>query len=228
MGRGIGDVIDVRQWALTLPTGTPGHPDRVSGPGLGTASGPGFRFDPARGGIVFRVNAGPVSASGRSPRAELREMIGGAPAAWSAISGVHTFTVCQAVTRLPVGQPRVVTAQLHDAHHAVLQISLEDTRLILVDGTGRKRWVLDPHYTLATPYRVTLIAAHGRIEVGYNGHHAGTIIESGSGWYATTGAQLPSARSAAGRGERAEATGEVILYAATLRHDPPNLPEAGK
>ena len=102
-------------------------------------------------------------------------MIGGAPAAWSATSGVHTFTVCQAVTRLPVGQPRVVTAQIHDAHHAVLQIRLEDTHLILVDGAGKKRSVLDPHYTLATPYRVTLVAAHGRIEVGYNGHHAGTI-----------------------------------------------------
>jgi hypothetical protein len=219
-------VIDVRQWSLTLPTGTPGHPDRVSGPRLGTASGPGFRFDPGRGGIVFRVTAGPVGAAGWSPRSELREMIGGTPAAWSATTGVHTFTVCQAVTRLPVGQPRVVTAQIHDAHHAVAQIRLEDTHLILVDGAGRTRSVLDPHYTLATPYRVTLVAAHGRIEVGYNGHHAATITGSGSGWYATAGARLPS--SAVARGERGEATGEVVLYAATLRHDPPHPPEAGK
>ena len=119
-----------------------------------------------------------------------------------------------------------MTAQIHDAHHAVLQIRLEDTRLILVDGAGRKRSVLDPHYTLATPYRVTLVAAHGRIEVGYNGHHAGTIIESGSGWYVTTGAQAcPPRRRARGarRGHR---------RSRSLRRHPParpaNLPEAGQ
>ena len=30
------------------------------------------------------------------------------------------------------------------------------------------------------------------------------------------------------RGERSDATGEVVLYAATLRHDPPNPPEGGR
>jgi hypothetical protein len=49
-------------------------------------------------------------------------MIGGASTAWSATSGVHTFMVCQAVARRPVGQPQVVTAQIHDAHYAVLLI----------------------------------------------------------------------------------------------------------
>ena len=92
-------------------------------------------------------------------------------------------------------------------------------RLIVAYGGGRKRFVLDPHYTLGTPYRVTLVAARGRIEVSYNATPPPRSPGSGSGWYFTTGANLQSRPAPGDPGDPADAV-EVVLYSATIRHDP--------
>ena len=48
-----GQILDLRDWYLTLPTGTPEDPDTVHQPELETYSGPYFRIDDAGTGVLF-------------------------------------------------------------------------------------------------------------------------------------------------------------------------------
>jgi len=215
-----GQLLDLRNWYLTLPTGSAGHPDTVHQPDLEDYSSPFFQVDPERDGVVCTANAGGVTTKNSSyPRSELREMNGDKQASWSNRTGTHTLAVRQAVTQLPTAKPELVTAQIHDAESDVMEIRLEDRRLIAQyagDGTGgKKELVLDQDYALGTPYDLRLVAAAGRIDVWYNDKHVGGIAQSGSGWYFKTGSYLQSNTD---KGDAANAVGKVVLYRVDVTH----------
>ena len=67
-----GDLLDLRNWYLTLPSGDKGHPDTVEQPDLGTYSSSWFGLDDAGDGVVFTANAGGVTENSTYPRSELR------------------------------------------------------------------------------------------------------------------------------------------------------------
>jgi hypothetical protein len=120
--------------------------------------------------VVFTANAGGVTTKNSTyPRSELREMNGDEMASWSNRTGTHTLSVRQAVTELPEAKPELVTAQIHDAESDVMEVRLEDKRLIAQYADGEKAFVVDPDYTLGTPYDLQLVATDGRIDVLYNG-----------------------------------------------------------
>jgi hypothetical protein len=211
-----GQVLDLANWNLTLPTGSPGRPDTVEQPALATYSSPFFQVD--AGGVVFTSDAGGVTTKGSTyPRSELREKNGTALAEWSNRRGTHTLEVRQAVTALPPVKPEVVTAQIHDAEDDVIEIRLEDNRLIAQYGSGDEKdeFVLDPAYVLGTPYDLRIAAAAGRVDVFYNGAHAGGAALAGDDWYFKTGSYLQSNVT---KGDAADAVGKVVLYALHVRH----------
>ena len=214
-----GQVLDLANWNLTLPTGAPGRPDTVEQPALATYSSPFFQVDAARGGVAFTSDAGGVTTKGSTyPRSELREKDGAELASWSNRRGTHTLEIRQAVTVLPPVKPEVVTAQIHDAEDDVIEIRLEDNRLIAQygDGDGDKdEFVLDPAYVLGTPYDLRIAAAAGRVDVFYNGAHSGGAALAGDDWYFKTGSYLQSNVS---RGDAADAVGQVVLYALSVNH----------
>jgi poly(beta-D-mannuronate) lyase len=211
-----GQVLDLHNWYLTLPTGASGEPDTVLQPQLATYSSPFFQLDPTRSGVVLTSDAGGVTTKNSSyPRSELREMNGGERAAWSNRSGVHTLEIRQAVTALPPVKPEVVTAQIHDAEDDVLEIRAEDNRLLAAYDDGHGEFVIDPAYVLGTPYDLRIVAAAGRIDVFYNGAHAGGAALTGDGWYFKTGSYIQSNVS---RGEAADAVGRVVLYGLAVTH----------
>jgi Alginate lyase len=213
-------VLDLHNWYLTLPTGTPGKPDTVLQPALATYSGPFFQVDPGRGGVVFTSDAGGVTTENSGyPRSELREMNGDEKAKWSNRSGAHTLEVRQSVITLPPVKPEVVTAQIHDDEDDVLEIRLEDNRLIAQYGgeNGDKdEFVIDPAYTLGTAYDLRIEATAGRIDVFYNGAHAGGAALAGDDWYFKTGSYLQSNVS---KGDSADAIGQVVVYALRVSHN---------
>jgi poly(beta-D-mannuronate) lyase len=220
----VADVIDPKQWSLTLPTGHPGHPDEIPPAQLGEVDDPAAHLD--HGGLLFTVHAdGVTTAHSDYPRAELRELTpAGKHAAWSPKTGRHTLTVCQAVTALPPAKPQLVTAQIHDAKSDVMQVRLEGTRLIATAGDGKHKLTLDKAYRLGTPYQLRITAAAGQISVAYNGKTAGSMPATGSGWYFKTGAYLQS--NTAHR-DAPTATGAVRLYSATVNHSAaPSTPPA--
>jgi hypothetical protein len=209
-------VLDLRDWYLTLPTGRSGQPDTVRQPQLQSYSSPFFQLDQGRDGVVCTSNAGGVTTAHSSyPRSELREMAGDKPASWSNRSGTHTLEVRQAVTALPRAKPEVVTAQIHDVASDVIEIRLEGRRLIAQYADGKKEFVVDPAYVLGMPYDLRLVAAGGRIDIWYNGNHVGGVAQSGSGWYFKTGSYLQSNTD---RGDSADAVAKVVLYAVGVTH----------
>jgi len=214
-----GQLLDLTNWNLTLPSGSPGKPDTVQQPALATYSSPFFQVDAVRRGVVFTTDAGGVTTKGSSyPRSELRETKGDALAEWSNRSGTHTMDVRQSVTTLPPVKPEVVTAQIHDEEDDVIEIRLEDNRLIAQYGGGsgdKNEFVLDPAYVLGTPYDLRIVAAAGKVDVFYNGAHSGTAPLAGDDWYFKTGSYLQSNVST---GDAADAVGQVVLYALQVSH----------
>jgi Alginate lyase len=213
-----GDLLDLNDWYLTLPTGASGKPDTITEPALATYSSTWFTLDEARNGIVFTADAGGVTTVGSTyPRSELREMNGTTKAAWSNTTGTHTMRLRQAVLVLPPVKPEVVTAQIHDAVSDVVEIRLEATTLLAQYNDGHTDVTLDPDYVLGTPYDLQIVATAGRIEISYNGVLKADIPQTGSGWYFKTGSYLQSNPS---RGERPDAVAAVVLYSAQVTHTP--------
>lgn len=211
-----GDVLDLRGWYLTLPTGEPEDPDTVHQPDLAAYSGPHFRLDDARTGVVFSANAGGATTEGsRYPRSELREMDGTEKAAWSNRTGRHTLTVRQAVLALPLVKPEVVVAQIHDAEDDVLLVRCEGSRLLVEWDDGDSEAVLDPAYRLGTPYELRIVATGERVEIFYDGVRAAEVPASGSGWYFKAGVYVQSNPD---KGEAPDAVGEVVVEQLAVEH----------
>jgi hypothetical protein len=211
-----GDLIDLAHWYLTLPTGQAGSPDTVQNPDLATFANEFFKVNDKRDGVAFTANAGGVTTkNSRYPRSELREMNGTEKAAWSNTSGTHTLDVCEAITKVPQAKPEVVAAQIHDAKDDVLQIRLEGQKLVVQYDDGVSEAIVDPNYVLGTPYNIRIVAADGKVDVLYNGDKKAELPLTGSGWYWKVGAYV---QSNTGKGEAADATGEVTVYSLNPVH----------
>ena len=211
-----GEVLDLRSWNLTLPTGSPGKPETVDNPRLERFSNEFFRVTPAGDGVAFSADgAGVTTKNSHYPRSELREMDGTEKAAWSNVTGTHTLDVCEAFTKLPKAKPEVVGVQIHDAEDDVLQVRLEGQKLSVQYHDGDAEAVLDPAYRLGTPYRVRVVAAGGKVDVFYNGERKAELPLSGSGWYWKVGAYV---QSNASKGDGAGVVGEVVVYSLDMRH----------
>ena len=210
-----GDLIDLADWYLTLPTGKQGDPDTVENPELAKFTNAFFTLNDARDGVVFSAHGdGVTTKNSHYPRSELREMNGSAKAAWSNTSGTHTLDVCEAITQVPSTKPEVVAAQIHDNNDDVLQIRLEGRKLIVQYDDGKAEQVLDPAYQLGTPYHVRIDAADSTVDVLYNGEKKAELPLTGSGWYWKVGAYV-QANSDTGD---AQSTGAVTVYALQVNH----------
>jgi len=211
-----GDLIDLTNWYLTLPTGAAGDPDTVEQPKLTSYQSNFFQLNQARDGVVFTATAGGTTTkNSHYPRSELREMSGSRMAAWSNASGTHTLTARQAVTALPTAKPEIVTAQIHDGGDDVMQVRLEGTTLMAQYDDGKSEIVIDPNYRLGTVFDVKIVAAQGRVLVYYNGAQKAEINRSGSGWYFKSGSYVQSNTS---KGDQPTAAGSVVVYSLNVTH----------
>ena len=210
------DVLDLRNWYLTLPTGTAGAPDTVNQPKLDTYTGTAFGLNDAKNGVVFTTTAGGVTTSGSTyPRSELREMAGTRKASWSNKSGTHTLVVRQAITELPAVKPEVVTAQIHNTSDDVMEVRLEGNRLLAQYNNGQRDITIDPAYVLGTVFDLRIVASSGKVRVYYNDVLKATISKSGSGWYFKSGSYLQTNTS---KGDKPTAAGVVVTYALQVTH----------
>lgn len=211
-----GQILDLTNWYITLPTGTPEDPDTVHQPELATYSGPDFRVDDAGTGVLFTANAGGATTKGsKYPRSELREMDGTEKAAWSNTTGTHTMTVRGAVLSLPPAKPEMVVAQIHDSEDDVILVRVESGELLVEWDDGDSKAMMDPDYTLGSPYDVRITATEGRVDVYLGEERKASIPLSGSGWYFKAGAYL---QSNVDRGDAADAVGEVVVEQLNVEH----------
>jgi hypothetical protein len=213
--RAPGDLIDLADWYLTLPTGKQGDPDTVENPDLATFTNEFFTLDDTGEAVLFSARGdGVTTKNSRYPRSELREMTGREKASWSNTSGTHTLDVCQAITKVPAAKPEVVAAQIHDGGDDVLQIRLEGQKLMVQYDDGKSEQIIDPDYQLGTPYHVRIVAADSKVEILYNGEKKAELPLKGSGWYFKVGAYV----QANGESGDANSVGAVAVYALNVDH----------
>jgi hypothetical protein len=117
-------ILNLLRWKLTTPLGSKGKPTEVRPPGL-------LKFADARcffvrgRAVVFRTWAGGATTKNSTyTRSELRQLDGdGDEIAWDNGDGkTRTLTGECAVTLLPVDDPEVVVAQIHDDVDDVLMV----------------------------------------------------------------------------------------------------------
>ena len=189
------DVLDLRDWKLTLPVGTDRkltHPQEIHQPDLADYQlPPWFQTTADCTGVVFRaaVNA-PTTSGSHYPRSELREMTAGGSenASWSSTSGTHTMTVTEAFTSLPQGKPHLVGAQIHDAADDITVFRLEGSNLYVTDGDDPHFKLITDQYVLGTKFEAKFVVSGGVVQAFYNGQLQATLAKNFSDAYFKAGA----------------------------------------
>lgn len=207
------DVLPLRNWWLTLPTG---EPDAEIVKDL-----TGYTADPwfvgVDGGVRFRANVGGSTTSGsRYPRCELRELDADRKqASWSFRSGTHELATTLAVTATPERKPEVCFAQIHGTSGDLL--------IVYYDGrAGGIRWKLESKsqakvldYSPGTPLDVLVRVADGRGEVLLDGEPLIDFTADSDTCYFKAGAYVLSNPDA---GDDPDAYGETVVSALKVTH----------
>jgi hypothetical protein len=221
-----GNILDLTNWYLTLPTGTSGSPNTVTQPQLATYSvDPYFLASDGCTAARFRAPTNGATTSGSSyPRSELREMTsnGTVKASWSTTSGTHRMFIDEAITAVPKGKQHIVAGQIHDASSDVIVIRLEYPKLY-IDIGGTDGPTLDANYTLGKRFNFEFVARNGAIEVYYNGgttpvyklNHAASSLYFKAGAYTQSNC---STESQYGATCGASDYGEVKIYGLQVKH----------
>ena len=187
------ELIDTKDWYLTLPTGKEGSPDTVDGSELANYHSKFFELTQARDGIVFTANAGGATTSGSHyPRSELREMNGEEKASWDGRKGTHIMELDQAITETPSAKPDVIAGQIHGTSDDLMQIHLSGNQLTVKYADGKKKVSLDDDYQLGTRFKVKIESSGGHVKVWYNGQQKADLAINSSTSYFKAGAYVNS------------------------------------
>jgi hypothetical protein len=209
-------LLDLRNWYLTLPTGANEDPDTVQPSQLASYVSRFFRLNDTGDGVVFTANASGATTSGsKYPRSELREMFGSEKASWDGNSGTHTMELDQAITKTPSAKPDVIAGQIHDGADDVMQIHLSGRRLTVKYADGKKEVLLNDNYALGTRFRVKIQSAGGAVKVWYNGKLSADLPIASSSSYFKAGAYVNSNTE---KGESGSAEGQVVIYSLRVTH----------
>jgi hypothetical protein len=219
------DVLDLRNWYLTLPVNAT---TEIEQPELdGFVSSPWFVVFGNGDGVRFRAHtSGSTTTGSEYPRSELREMKsdGTVKAAWTNTSGRHHMFVEQAITAVPRGKQDIVAGQIHDGSEGVIFIRYEHPGKLMVKTDTRVITVLDADYKLGERFTIDMVAENGKIKIYYNGSStpAYTYTTSRTGCYFKAGAYTQSnCETEAAEGETCGTSnyGEVVIYDLQVWHE---------
>jgi hypothetical protein len=199
------DVINSKNWKLTLPIGSPTEIKVGATPDLMTYTDEWFRLNTDKNGTVFKVRTDGATTSGSdNPRSELREMKddGKNSASWSSTSGTHSMIVEQSVDVLPIGtKPVVVAGQIHDSDDDITVIRVEGNTynsntgdkalnsIWITNGDTAHGYLVTNSYKLGDKFSIGFKVSNGKINYVYNGQDLSySKSKSFSGAYFKAGA----------------------------------------
>jgi hypothetical protein len=214
-----GQVLDLTNWKLTLPTGGDEEPTEIKQPSLATYSNNPY-FVVNGNSVQFRAAVNGVTTGGSSyPRSELREMTGNgtANASWSSGSGTHTLVVKEAFTKLPAEKPQMVGAQIHDSDDDVAVFRLEGSKLYITDGDEPHHKLVTSSYQLGTAFEAKFVVSDDEVRAYYNGVLQTTLSKSFDGAYFKAGA-YPQANCDKSSPCSDSNYGEVRIYRLKVQH----------
>jgi hypothetical protein len=209
------ELLDTKDWYLTLPTGKEGDPDLVEGSALAKYHSQYYQLNESKDAVVFTAGTGGATTSGSEyPRSELREMAGSEKASWDGRKGRHTMEIVEAITQTPDKKPDVIAGQIHGTSDDLMQIHLSGQNLRVKYDDGRKFVDLEPNYRLGTMFSVKIESAEGRVKVWYNGQQKADLPISSSTSYFKAGVYTNSNPS---KGDKS-GEGQVMIRSLSVRH----------
>lgn len=215
--------VDLKNWKLTLPTGSPGKPSEITQPKLNSFQNEWFKID-EKGAMHFRTPVNGITTKRSSyPRSELREMTNGgkANASWSSKKGTHTLFLEEAIISLPQTKKHIVAGQIHDAKDDILVVRLESSKL-WINVDGKNVYLINANYKLGERFSIKFVVNGGQSQVFYNkgANPVYTLKKSYSGAYFKAGAypQSNCSKEASALCNE-ENFGEVIIYKALVTHE---------
>jgi hypothetical protein len=209
------ELLDTKDWYLTLPTGKEGDPDLVEGSALAKYHSQYYQLNESKNAVVFTAGTGGATTSGSEyPRSELREMAGSEKASWDGRKGRHTMEMVEAITQTPDKKPDVIAGQIHGTSDDLMQIHLSGQNLRVKYDDGRKFVDLEPNYRLGTMFSVKIESAEGRVKVWYNGQQKADLPISSSTSYFKAGVYTNSNPS---KGDKS-GDGQVMIRSLSVRH----------
>jgi hypothetical protein len=234
------DVLDLKNWKLTLPikpdkdvkTKKNGNTYEVLQPELAEFQDKNCFFVNDEGkGVVLTVHHGDLTTGNSgNPRCELREMKNNGTKTfdWDSRSGTHTLVVEGQVNRLTKTTKTVVLAQVHNDPEGGGGDDLTVFRL-----EGDTLYVTDPHkghdenhaytvtknFKLNTRYTLKIEVKNGKARYWYNGNpveHASVTVKDPTAYF-KAGNYLQSNKKSA-KHESTDEHSEVILYSVKVTH----------
>lgn len=211
-----GDIIDLRNWKLTLPVN---NAQEVKPPALKSYESGYFNHPPTCTSVVFKTPVGGATTPGSSyPRTELREMAsnGTKLASWSGTSGTHEMAWRVAVESFPPAKPQVVVGQVHDADDDVVQV-LYDGKA----GAITYRWLGETTGELVSGYQLgmyvdlKIVVSGGTFNLYANGALKASRSRPSSGMYFKAGSYPQSNPS---KGDDPNAYSQVRISKLAVKH----------
>ena len=215
------EIIDLKNWYLTLPIGKPGSPTCIYNPDLKNYENDKHFYtnrDDNGDAIVFTAHCGGVTTKNtKYPRSELREMFETNKASWSTTKGVHTMTTVACVKKLPTAKPHVVVGQIHNGADDVIEVRLTGKKLEVIHDE-KHYGALDEDYKLAEKFTLKIRTIGGVIEVYYNDMDTPKLKIPGKTdkCYFKMGCYTQSNTT---KGDKPDAYAEVWVYALDVKHE---------
>lgn len=215
-----GQLIDLKNWYLTLPTGRPKDPDCIFQPRLESFIHPKFFFvNQKKNAVVCIAHCGAVTTkSSRYGRSELRECTNGGKdkAAWDTDQGEHTMTYTASVEKLPVAKPSVIVGQIHATKKYLILIKVRKNKL-QVQHNGKIVGTLDDTFTLGKKFSIRIHVKDNMTNIYYNDMTKVKVRVStkATKCYFKVGSYVQSSTST---GDKADACSEVCLYDVKVEH----------
>lgn len=207
-----GDILDLNNWKLTLPIGLEGKVVEVFPPFLNTYINEKF-FMVKNGGVLMKCFCdGFTTRNSSYSRTEFREMFKNKEFSWDSNIGKHEMKCVLAITNIPKVKPEVCVLQIHDTEDDVLQIRLENKKLLIKAPNYEK--IIDQNYLLGTRASFNIVVEKNRVAVFYNGqqyffNYSGRRNYFKAGMYVQSNLQ---------KGDLPTAYGELIMYDLSVTH----------
>jgi hypothetical protein len=169
------EILDLKNWYLTLPIGEPKKPIDIFNPQLLKYEHPKhFHVNDTCDAVCFSsFSGGSTTKNTHNPRSELRETNGTKLAWWSTLQGVHTMELSGCTTIIPKTRPSTVIGQVHRGVDDVVEVRCwiprrSTTPVIDVFHDKITYGVLNPNYKLGDKYTIKIVAKKGKIKIYYD------------------------------------------------------------
>lgn len=172
-------MINLNNWAVTFPDGKTHYPSFYN-----------LNMYQEKYGLVMKTPCdGATTKNSTYPRCELREMMNGKKASWSAFIGTHKFKGIFSIARFTFVKPEVCVFQIHNGKDDLLQIIVSPD---YVKYKYNQYKIVLGAYSIDEKFRIKVKVKDNKLMLKYNFNDYITLPIQGETLYFKTGNYLQS------------------------------------